>query len=71
MEFSSKSFAVLWSPSQMVFHIQTISEMIKINRDVLEKLNDSDFIVLAIYNSRSDADAACNALKNRYKNVST
>ena len=58
MSFELKDFAVLWSPKQDAFHIQTISDMINKNREILINEQDGDFIVLSFAKTRADADVA-------------
>ncbi len=71
MSFELNEFAVLWSPTQDAFHIQTISDMIDKNREILINKQDGDFIVLKFTKTRAEADAAHATFARNRKNASS
>jgi len=63
MEFNSNSYVVLWSPHQNVFHVQTVSEMIRQNRFVFnQQRTGGDYIVLGFARTREEAQAESSRL---------
>ena len=63
MEFNSDSYVVLWSPHQNVFHVQTVSEMIRQNRFVFNQQRPGgDYIVLGFSKTKKEAQAASSKL---------
>ena len=57
MSFDNDSFAVLFSPTQNSFHIQTIEDMLEDNKDIFEANIPVAYIVLSIVKKRHEADA--------------
>ncbi|MDD5058398.1 MAG: hypothetical protein PHQ60_11055 [Sideroxydans sp.] len=69
MSYELNDFVILWSPKQDAFHIQTISDMLHTNREILINEQDGDFIVLAFAKSRADADVARDTFARSRKRV--
>jgi hypothetical protein len=67
--FSNNSLAVLFSPTQNSFHIQTITDMLEDNRDIFKANITEAYIVLSIVNERHEADAVISHFKNIKKTL--
>jgi len=68
MDINFESFVVSWSPKQEVFHIETVGEMIKNNRNILVKGSQSSFIPIGFYNSHNEAVDEVDRIKAKQKN---
>lgn len=62
MQFNLESYAVLWSPHQNAFQVETVQEMLEKNIAVFVEQDKGDFVVLGIANSRQEADQICSDL---------
>lgn len=71
MKFNSDSYVVLWSPHQNVFHVQTVSEMIRQNRIIFkQQRTGGDYIVLGFARTQKEAqDASSNLIAHRNKSI--
>lgn len=65
MQFDLESYAVLWSPSQNTFHIETIRRMLDVNRRAFNSKSKADYIVMEIADSYEEAGKACSKLKSK------
>jgi len=55
-------FAILWSPRQDVFHIETVQAMLETNRRIHMNRKAGDFIVLGFAKTRDEATELANTL---------
>ncbi|MGR2701765.1 hypothetical protein [Vibrio campbellii] len=66
--FDMNSFALLWSPSQQLLHVEAVGDMISKNRMHFNQKRKSDFIVLGIYKTKDQAKVEASryqALRNK------
>ncbi len=58
------TYVVLWSPHQKAFHIETVGEMLRHNRDIFTDQGLGDYIVLSFAKSHEEAHAIADTYKN-------
>lgn len=52
---NNDEFAVLWSPHQNAFHVESVGEMLKTNMHIFLHQEKGDFVVLAFAESHEKA----------------
>lgn len=52
---NNDEFAVLWSPHQNAFHVESVGEMLETNRRIFIEQEKGDFVVLAFTESHEKA----------------
>ena len=53
------SYAVLWSPHQGAFHVETVEAMLETNRKILKHGDKGDYIVLDFALTKEEATQKC------------
>lgn len=62
MPISTASFAMLWSPHQNAFSIETVGDMLANNLAVFANERKGDYIVLGSFDSLEEAREASNGM---------
>ena len=65
MDLEPDIWVVLWSATQRAVHIDTVQKMLESNRAAFNERRRTDYIVMAVTNSRERADEIAEDLKRR------
>lgn len=69
MDILGATLAVLWSPHQDVFHVETVNEMQDENMMIYLTSKKGDFIVMGFAEDRKDADRIIKMLRETKEKV--
>jgi len=62
-------FAVLWSPRQDGFHVETLDEMFRTNARIFLERNLGDYILMSIAKTRDEAQRDLESLREARKDA--
>ena len=65
MDLEPDIWVVLWSATQRAVHIDTVQKMLESNRAAFNERRRTDYIVMAVTNSREKAEEIADDLKRR------